>query len=191
MAEFLSRRAFLRSAATTAAAIGLAPRLAAAAIRPNIVLIMADDLGYGDVGCNGSNIPTPNTDALAKEGVNFTQFNATPLGSPSRAALMTGRYPVRVGVPGVLFPDSPDGLSLDEVTIPQSLRTAGYSTMAVGKWHLGSQPPYLPTNRGFDSYYGMPYSNDMYPFMLFQDTNPLRPADNDLLTADYTLVATD
>ncbi|MFB3825784.1 MAG: sulfatase [Bryobacteraceae bacterium] len=130
---------------------------------PNIVLIYADDLGFGDLGCYGHpTIRTPNLDRLAAEGSRFTQFySAAPLCSPSRAALMTGRYPVRSGINFVLFPDSEGGLPDSEVTIPEILKKRGYATGMVGKWHLGHLPKYLPTRHGFDSYFGIPYSNDM------------------------------
>lgn len=130
---------------------------------PNIVLIFADDLGSGDLSCYGHpTIKTPNLDRLAADGIRFTQFySAAPLCSPSRAALMTGRYPVRSGMNFVLFPDSKGGLPESEVTIAQVLKQQGYATQIVGKWHLGHLPPYLPTRRGFDHYFGIPFSNDM------------------------------
>lgn len=130
---------------------------------PNIVLIYADDLGFGDLGCYGHpTIRTPNLDRLAAEGSRFTQFySAAPLCSPSRAALLTGRYPARTGINHVLFPTSTGGLPESETTIAELLRTRGYATQIVGKWHLGHLPQYLPTRHGFDSYFGIPYSNDM------------------------------
>jgi arylsulfatase A-like enzyme len=130
---------------------------------PNIVLIYADDLGYGDLGCYGNpTIRTPHLDRLAAEGMRFTQFySAAPLCSPSRAALLSGRYPVRSGINFVLFPDSQGGLPESETTIAEMLRPRGYATQVVGKWHLGHLPQYLPTRHGFDSYFGIPYSNDM------------------------------
>lgn len=131
---------------------------------PNIVHIFCDDLGYGDLGCYGSALKTPNIDRLATEGVRFTHFySANPVCSPSRAALLTGRYPTRVQVPAVLFPYSTTGLPDGETTTAQMLKPLGYKTMCVGKWHLGHLPPYLPDRRGFDGYYGIPYSNDMNP----------------------------
>ncbi len=127
-----------------------------------MVLIYADDLGYGDLSCYGSpTIQTPNLDRLAGEGIRFTQFYAAPLCSPSRAALLTGRYPARSGINVVLFPDSTGGLPETETTMAEVLKGRGYKTGIVGKWHLGHLPQYLPTRHGFDSYFGIPYSNDM------------------------------
>ena len=138
---------------------------------PNIIVILADDLGYGDLGCYGSSVhDTPRLDAMADEGVRFTDFySASPVCSPSRAALMTGCYPRRVGLERghngrpVLFPADPIGLHPDESTIGDVLRDAGYATALIGKWHLGDQPSFLPANHGFDRYFGLPYSNDMQP----------------------------
>lgn len=132
---------------------------------PNIVLILNDDMGFADLGCFGSKTnPTPRIDQLAEEGRKFTSFYmASSVCSPSRAALMTGRLPNKVGVPGVFFPNRPGGLEPSHFTIAELLKSAGYKTLAVGKWHLGDELQYLPTNQGFDSYYGVPYSNDMYP----------------------------
>ncbi len=130
---------------------------------PNIVLIFTDDQGYGDLGSYGHpTLCTPVLDALAAEGQRWTSFYAAPVCTPSRAQLMTGRLGARVGLTGgVLFPDSPGGLQPEEITIPEMLKTRGYATMAIGKWHLGSLPQYLPTRQGFDGYFGVPYSNDM------------------------------
>ncbi len=144
-----------------------APLAAAPARLPNVVFIYCDDLGYGDLGCYGSKIRTPNIDRMASEGVRFTQFySANPVCSPSRAALLTGRYPTRVGVPRVLNPNDKVGLPDSETTIAQMLKAKDYKTMCVGKWHLGHLPEFLPTRRGFDEYYGIPYSNDMNPRVL-------------------------
>jgi arylsulfatase A-like enzyme len=136
--------------------------------QPNVLLINCDDLGYGDLGCYGSSRnDTPVLDGLAEEGVRFTDFYmASAVCSPSRAALLTGCYPPRVGFGSfdglpVLFPGQRFGLHPDEVTIAGVLRDAGYATKAVGKWHCGDQPVFLPTRHGFDSWYGLPYSNDM------------------------------
>jgi arylsulfatase len=138
---------------------------------PNIVLICADDLGYGDLGCYGSRIPTPNIDKMAAEGVRLSQcYSASPVCSPSRASLLTGRYPTRVGVPGVLFPSDHTGLPESETTVAQLLKYRGYRTACIGKWHIGSRPPYLPTDRGFDEYFGLPYSNDMGPSWILRNT---------------------
>jgi arylsulfatase A len=133
---------------------------------PNIVIIFCDDLGYGDLGTFGHpTIRTPNIDKMAEEGQKWTNFYVgASVCTPSRAALLTGRLPVRSGMCGnrrVLFPDSPGGLQDGEVTIAEVLKSRGYSTACVGKWHLGHLPEYLPTRHGFDSYFGIPYSNDM------------------------------
>ncbi len=132
---------------------------------PNFVLIFTDDQGYQDLGCFGSpNIKTPNIDRMAAEGMRLTSFYvAAPVCSPSRAALMTGCYPVRVGIPGVLSPSARTGLDPSERTIAEILRDRGYATACVGKWHLGHLAPHLPINHGFDRYFGLPYSNDMGP----------------------------
>ncbi len=133
----------------------------------NLVVLFADDLGYGDLACYGHpTIRTPHLDRMAAEGMKFTQFySAAPVCTPSRAALLTGRLPVRTGMCSdtrrVLFPDSAGGLPATEITIAQALKTKGYATACIGKWHLGHLPEYLPTRRGFDSYFGIPYSNDM------------------------------
>jgi len=131
--------------------------------QPNFVIIFTDDQGYQDIGCFGSPlIKTPHLDKMAAEGMKFTDFySANSVCSPSRAALLTGCYPTRVSIPGVLFPRHTVGLHPDEVTIADMLRKKGYSTACIGKWHLGHKPMFLPTRQGFDSYYGIPYSNDM------------------------------
>lgn len=131
--------------------------------KPNVIIINCDDMGYGDLGCYGSvKNHTPAIDALAREGVRFTSFYAaSPVCSPSRAALMTGCYPPRVGITRVLFPGEPYGLDPAEYTMPKLFHEAGYATMIVGKWHCGDQLESLPKRFGFDDYYGLPYSNDM------------------------------
>jgi arylsulfatase len=160
---------------------------------PNVVLILCDDLGFGDLHSYGSSIATPNIDGMALEGVRFRQFySASNVCSPSRAALLTGRYPTRVGVPNVLAPTSTTGLSLTDKTIAEVLKPAGYKTICVGKWHLGDLPQFLPTSRGFDSYYGIPYSNDQSPSILMQNTTVIEsPVVLNTLTQRYTQQATD
>lgn len=136
--------------------------------KANIILMNCDDLGYGDLACYGSPCnSTPHLDRLAAEGMRFTDFYmASPVCSPSRGAMLTGCYPPRIGFGsfdgrGVLFPGDPIGLNPSEITLASLLRDAGYATKIVGKWHCGDQPEFLPTRHGFDSYYGLPYSNDM------------------------------
>jgi arylsulfatase A len=137
---------------------------AAPAPSPNIVLIFCDDLGYGDIGPYRSDNPTPNLDRMAREGVRFTDFYvAQAVCSASRAALMTGRYPNRVGILGALGPRATNGISASELTMAEMLKARGYATALFGKWHLGHLPQFLPTRHGFDQYYGLPYSNDMWP----------------------------
>jgi len=137
--------------------------------RPNFIVIFCDDLGYGDLGCYGNpTIVTPNIDRMACEGMKLTQFYVgAAISTPSRSSLMTGRLPVRNGMygdkAGVLFPNSDSGLGQEEVTIAKVLKQNGYSTGCVGKWHLGAFSPHLPTDHGFDFYFGIPYSNDMSP----------------------------
>ncbi len=138
--------------------------LASGAQKPNFIIIFTDDQGYGDLGCFGSKtIKTPNLDRLAQEGRKFTSFMvASPVCSPSRTALLTGCYPKRVSMhKGVLFPGSKHGLHPDEHTIADQLKGAGYATACFGKWHLGHHRETLPTSNGFDTYLGIPYSNDM------------------------------
>ncbi|MEM9657108.1 MAG: sulfatase-like hydrolase/transferase, partial [Planctomycetota bacterium] len=154
-------------------AVWLATCMAAAAITlraqandapPNVVIIFADDLGYGDLSSYGSpSIETPCLDQMAREGVRFTDFYSTAaICTPSRAALLTGCYAERVSMLDVLIPAQREGLHPDEITIAEILKARGYATTCIGKWHLGDYPEVLPTNQGFDSYYGLPYSNDMY-----------------------------
>ncbi len=134
-----------------------------AASRPNIIVIFTDDQAYGDLGVYGSpNLRTPRIDRMATEGLRFTDFYvSTSVCSASRASLLTGRYPDRNGTHGVYFPGD-TGLSYQETTIATMLRSQGYATACFGKWHLGDQPRSLPTQRGFDQYWGIPYSNDMF-----------------------------
>jgi arylsulfatase A len=131
--------------------------------KPNVILIFADDLGYADVGCYGAKgFTTPNLDRMAKEGMKLTSFyTGCSVCSGSRAALMTGRHYLRVGVPPVMFPGNKVGINPNEITVAQLLRRLGYYTGIIGKWHLGHLLAYLPTRHGFQSYYGIPYSNDM------------------------------
>ncbi|SRR5579883_2521832 len=183
----MKRRTFIKG--TGAAAISPIVRgIADTQAPPNFVLILADDMGYGDLSCYGSNIKTPNLDRMAAEGVLFRQFySANPVCSASRAAVLTGRYGVRGGVPAVFTPTDTAGLALGEVTIAQMLKPAGYATMCVGKWHLGLPPQYLPTSRGFDEYYGIPYSNDMTPSILMHNADIIEsPVNLKTLTQRYT-----
>jgi len=172
--------------------------------KPNFVVIFCDDLGYGDLRSYGNRQRhTPNLDRLAKKGVRFTQFYAASPGcSPSRAALLTGCYPNRVSVPQVLNPDSPTGLNPAETNIASMLKGQGYRTSCVGKWHLGVKN-LMPTNQGFDEYFGLPYSNDMWPpngshwprLFLHQGTEPVEEVtnleDQAKLTQRYTDKAVD
>jgi arylsulfatase A len=137
--------------------------------RPNIIFIYTDDLGYGDLSCYGAtDINTPNIDRLASEGIKFTQFYAASnTCSPSRAALLTGRYPLRSGVNAVLFHDTPEGLPPTEITIAEILREAGYATGMIGKWHLGHRDEFMPWNQGFEEFFGVPYSNDDKNFFVY------------------------
>ncbi|NUM52826.1 MAG: sulfatase [Candidatus Hydrogenedentes bacterium] len=168
--------------------------------RPNFVVIFTDDQGYADVGCYGAvRIKTPRIDQMAAEGMRFTDFYAQPVCTPSRAALLTGCYPQRVGLALtprgengentgiVLFPDSKCGIHKDEITLAELLKQAGYATACIGKWHLGHLPPFLPTRHGFDYYYGIPYSNDMVPTPLMRNENVIEePAVQETLTERYT-----
>lgn len=149
--------------------IGSCPlTFAADAPRPNIIILFADDLGYGDLGCYGHpSIRTPHLDRMAAEGLRFTDFySAAEVCSPSRAALLTGRYPIRSGMCGdrrVLFPNSKGGLPDQEITTAEALKQQGYATAHIGKWHLGIHPGGRPHDQGFDESFGLPYSNDMDP----------------------------
>ena len=166
MTQSIAIRIAVAAAVVFAGAAG-AGQGAESAGPPNVVVIFADDLGYGDLGCFGHpTIATPHLDRMAAEGMKLTQFySAAPVCTPSRAALMTGRLPARNGMCSntrrVLFPNSKGGLPAEEITIAEALATRGYATACVGKWHLGHLPAYLPTACGFDSYFGIPYSNDM------------------------------
>ena len=132
---------------------------------PNIIIIFMDDMGYGDPECYGG-FPyhTPQINALAAEGMRFTSYySAQAVCSASRAGLLTGCYPNRIGLHGALFPSSVIALNNDEQTIAELLKQKGYATGMAGKWHLGQKEPFLPLQNGFDEYFGLPYSNDMWP----------------------------
>lgn len=173
--------------------------------RPNFIVVFVDDMGYGDIGAFGSTLNrTPEIDAMASEGMKLTSFYAHPVCTPSRAALMTGSYPIRNGLQTgfwhpVLMPADPQGIHPDEITVAEVLKERGYATGIVGKWHLGDQPEFLPNNHGFDYHFGLPYSNDMSPFMplnprnhpplpLLRDGEVVRevPEDQSFLTGSYT-----
>ncbi len=173
MANDLNRRNFfsLSASALGAAALGGcgdSPRQGGKKTvrqgKPNIVVIFCDDLGYADIGCFGaSGYATPHLDRMAEEGVRFTDFHAaTAVCSASRAALLTGCYPERVSILGALNPKANHGISDDELLLSEILKEQGYATACFGKWHLGHHPQFLPTRHGFDHYFGLPYSNDMW-----------------------------
>jgi arylsulfatase A-like enzyme len=159
--------------------------------KPNVVLLYADDLGYGDLSCYGSRIATPNIDRMAAEGVRFTDFcSASSVCSPARAGLMTGRYPVRAGVTSVLGPGDSGGISPTEITLAEQLRGAGYRTACVGKWHLGAEAGYMPLDRGFDEFFGLPYSHDMWPRPLMRNRDVIEsPANVENLMRSFTEAA--
>ena len=200
----MDRRQFLASlggavaAGVTAAVLGRDAR-AGQADKPNVVIIFTDDQGYQDLGCFGSpQIRTPHVDRMAAEGMKFTDFYvAAPVCSPSRAALLTGCYPIRTGVTGVLFPPHKNGLSLEKRTLAEILKPLGYATACIGKWHLGTgtqavgglpqHAEFMPTSRGFDMYFGIPYSNDMRPCPVVRGTEVIEePAVQATLTQRYT-----
>lgn len=169
--------------------------------KPNIIIFFADDMGYADLGCFGNpNIRTPNIDKLADEGIKLTSFYAAaPVCTPSRAALLSGRYPIHT-LPGNLGPGSKNGFPSDEPMISEVLKEAGYRTMAIGKWHLGhATDDMLPTGRGFDHYFGLPYSNDMIkpwvntnvPLYMYEDNKHAWVVnhDQDSLTTKFTAKA--
>jgi len=145
--------------------LAVVPRAQDGAPPPNIVLVLTDDQGYGDLGCYGAEgIPTPNLDRMAAEGMRFTDFHVSQaVCSASRASLLTGCYAERVGIRGALGPGARVGLNPEEETIAELLRARGYATAIFGKWHLGHREPFLPLQHGFDEFFGLPYSNDMWP----------------------------
>jgi arylsulfatase len=170
---------------------------------PNIVIIFMDDMGYGDAGCYGAKgWKTPNIDRLAKQGTRYTAFHVSqPVCSASRASLLTGCYANRLGIHGALGPNARHGLADREVTLAEMLKSKGYATGMAGKWHLGHHPQFLPTRHGFDEYYGLPYSNDMWPLHpgaaagypplpLIEGEKPVKEGmtgeDQSHLTEDYT-----
>lgn len=173
--------------------------------KPNVIIVFTDDQGYQDVGVFGSpDIRTPHLDQMAAEGVRFTNFHAAQaVCSASRAALLTGCYPNRVGIHGALDHTAKHGLHPDEMTIAELLKPLGYHTAAIGKWHLGHHPPFLPTRQGFDEFFGLPYSNDMWPhhpenknyyppLPLYENERIIDTVDDqDLLTTQYTERAVD
>ena len=177
----------------------VSPAAQTATAKPNIVLILIDDMGYGDIAPFGStNCKTPALDRMASEGLKLTSFYAAPVCSASRAQIITGCYAPRVSIPGVLPPDSAVGLNPAEHTVAKLLKAQGYTTMCIGKWHLGDQPDFFPTHYGFDHYFGLPYSNDMLrpkadtgervvPLMRDNRVEKLiNDADQDQLVATYT-----
>jgi len=205
MKDKITRRRFIKSLAVGAVAATLpacrpTPRRSD---KPNFIIIFCDDLGYGDLGCFGSKLHrTPNLDRMAEQGTMFTSFYVTSsVCTPSRASLMTGCYPKRVDMHQdshgkcVLFPVENKGLNPNEITIAEILKQQGYATCCIGKWHLGDQPPFLPTRHGFDYYFGIPYSNDMGtrkgtsnpPLPLMQNEKVIEaPVLQDTLTKRYT-----
>ncbi len=250
---YLNRREIIRKAASTLAAAALGGVFSSAACggrnknnalafrdsdnieqlkidnpkapKPNVIIILTDDQGYGDMGCYGSrSVKTPNMDRLAREGVRFTDFySCNALCTPSRAGLLTGRYPQRTGLDWILRPEPSlkssvitklgqtlarlgisdvgiapeiDGISFDEILIPEALKRAGYRTGMVGKWHLGDFtrfPEFFPTRHGFDYYYGVPYANRMTPFPIYHNEKCITAhlEDKSRLTALYTKAAID
>jgi arylsulfatase A-like enzyme len=174
---------------------------AASAPRPNVVVILFDDLGLGDLGATGGRLATPRLDALAAEGVVLEQYSApAPVCTPSRAGLLTGRWPIRTTLAHVVFPSGhaidrwqrvrglPVRLPSDEITLAEALRAGGYATAAIGKWHLGDHAPSRPRDLGFDHWFGAYYSNDMAPFALWRNDEVVapHPVDQTTLTPLYT-----
>jgi arylsulfatase A-like enzyme len=163
---------------------------------PNIVIILADDLGWGELGCYGGTTPTPRLDRMAREGVRFSHFyTPMPFCAPTRASLMTGRYPFRSGMTSNPTPDAGIndlGLPPSEITVAQALKPLGYATCCIGKWHLGHTEQFLPTRRGFDEYLGILYSNDMRPVQMVENERVVEyPVVQATLTKRYTARALD
>ena len=175
------------------------PATASAQAPTNVIVFLADDLGYGDVGPydhdHDPGTPlvtnTPNLDQLASEGVRMTRFYAnSPVCSPTRAAVLTGRHSIRSGITGVFTPGDPSGLPPSEVTIAEMLEPLGYRTGVVGKWHLGEQHQFLPLQQGFDEFYGVPYSNNSLPLFMIQGNTTFSPTvQQELLTQNFTTQA--
>ncbi len=212
MNKDLSRRGFLKVIGLSAASLAVPGCLGASKETagsgtggrpPNFIIIFCDDLGYGDLGCFGSNKHrTPDIDRMAAEGIRFTSFYVTSgVCTPSRSSLMTGCYPRRINMHQnddglcVLFPVNKKGLNPEEITIAEILKERGYATACIGKWHLGDQPQFLPTRQGFDYYFGIPYSNDMGgkpggkrpPLPLLRNETVIEaPANQNTLTKRYT-----
>jgi uncharacterized sulfatase len=165
--------------------------------KPNVIIILTDDMGYGEISCyNKNQVQTPNIDRLAKEGARFTDFYVpTPYCAPSRASLLTGRFPLRHGMVENPAPDAginDIGLNASEITIGEYFQEAGYKTKGIGKWHLGHKPEFSPLKHGFDEYYGMLYSNDMRPVNLVENNDVVEDkVDQRLLTQKYTAKALD
>ncbi len=177
----LTSREFMAATGAGLATCGV-PRFASASRltrsdRPNFVIVFLDDCGYRDIGCFGADgYETPHLDRMAAEGIRFTDFYAAAAScTPSRAALVTGCYPSRVGLPNVLDHTANIGLHEDETTIAEVLKSRGYATACYGKWHLGHHSKFLPTRHGFDEYFGLPYSNDMWPRHPTYDAFPSLP----------------
>ncbi len=165
------------------------------AAKPNIIIVLTDDQGYNDVGCFGSpNIATPNLDQMAMEGLRLTDFYVSEsVSSASRAALITGRNNTKNGVKGVFFPNAKGGLPESEFTLAEALKTQDYATACIGKWHLGDRAEFMPTNQGFDYFFGIPYSNDMYitPLLDFSSDVEFNDGyDLEKAKSDQQLVAT-
>jgi arylsulfatase A len=206
----LDRREFLKAAGCLTVSLALPGHGAGPKPPPNIVVIFTDDQGYGDVGCFGAKgFKTPNLDRMARDGMRFTSFYVSQaVCSASRTGLLTGCYPNRVGILGALGPKATHGINPNEMLIPQVLKQRGYATAIFGKWHLGHHKKFLPLQHGFDEYFGLPYSNDMWPLgfegkpppegkkafypplWLIEGNEPVRPVgsleDQNTLTTLYT-----